>query len=347
MHLRRLLALIGGPRTYSWQAAVLVYLISVVIGYRLNYESGLTDPVLLLAVMSATGAITVSVFAILAAGYSLLRNQTHRISYALVGFVIVMSVRALVSDRLLIQWGLADGSRLTWRLARVFGLGTIALISIALALNLIYENKLRYKELRDRLTYEIRAFNNTLDELSEQRVYTVHEMSIETANAQGLLNELKVTETAANNVHSLLNSIASNVEAVAEILERARKLTPVAIERIVDVPKPSWWKENVPFVQSYRNELEAAISEVESRRHSVERTFESENKLWKQVLLHDVSYSPTAATVLLRLVVENPHAASVAEHLQQVANIWDSIARESKRLSANSSRLSTSGRLEP
>lgn len=347
MHVRRYLELIGGPRTYSWQAAVLVFLISIGFGYRLNYEAGATDPMLLLAVMSAVAAVTVSVFAVFAAGYSLLKDQSHRVIYALSGFFVVMLVRALVSDHLLIQWGLADASRLSWRLIRVFGFGTISLVSIAVALNLIYENKLRYKELRDRLTDEIRVFNSTLDALSEQRVYTIHEMSIETVTTQALLDELQVAMTPENDVQSILGSIKTNVVAVADILGRARKLTPVAIQKIVDVPKTSWWQENIPFLQTYRKELAAAISEVESRRRAVERTFESENNLWKQVLLHDVSYSPTAANVLLRLVVENPQASPDLENLQQAAQIWDSIAQESMRLSANSARLSTSGRLEP
>jgi GTP cyclohydrolase I len=72
----------------------------------------------------------------------------------------------------------------------------------------------------------------------------------------------------------------------------------------------------------------------------------TENRLWKQTFVSDISRSPTAATILLRSIAENPKDESTSEQMQRVAVVWNSVVEDAVASMANSSRLQTSGRLE-
>ena len=339
MRANRVLTLIAGPRTYSWQAATWVVLISVGIGFRLNYQPGVTDPILLLAVMAAIAGVTVSVFAVLAAGYSLIPKIESRFIYALLGFLVVILVRAKVGDVLIMEWGIAQESKLNWRLKQATAFGVVSLISIAVIMNLIAEKKQRLQELRSRLHKEINAFHNALSELSEQRIYTIHEMSVESSTAQELLNEIDELLPTEHAARPNLSQLVTDVNYICNILARARQLTPIDIDEKVDVPKTSWVQENIPFLHLYENKLNSAISQVSETRKQLESMFVFENKMWKQAFVSDISRSPTAGTILLRQVLDDINAPSVTDSITRVHDIWKSIVQIATSSAANSVRL--------
>ena len=347
MRASRITVLIGGPRTFSWQGATWVFLISVAIGFRLNYQPGVTDGTLLAAVMASIAGITVATYAILAVGYILLNNPWIRVTYALTGFVVVIVVRAKVADVLLQEWGLADGSRFSWRVQQVFAFGITSLLVIAMTLNALHESKSKIAELTALHQSETNTFNEVLQNLSEQRIYTIHEMSIESANAQELVREIDEQLPIHHPAREEFADIEKNVDFIVELLARARQLTPTAIEPAVIGLRPTWVQRVLPIFTSYQKDLQRKIAEIISRREQLEEMAASENRLWKQTFVSDISRSPTTATILLRSIAENPNAESTSDQMQRVAKVWKSVVEDSVASMANSSRLRTSGRLEP
>lgn len=346
MRASRITVLLGGPRTFSWQGATWVFLVSVAIGFQLNYQPGVTDATLLAAVMASIAGITVTVYSILAGGYILLSNPWTRVIYALTGFIIVILVRAKVADVLLQEWGVVDGSKLGWRLQQVFAFGITSLIIIAVTLNALYESKRKVAELTTQLQMEINTFNDVLLILSEQRIYTIHEMSIESANAQQLVREIDEQLPLQHPARGEFTAIEKNVNFIVELLARARQLTPTAIEPAVTGVVPSWFQRVLPVFTTYQKDLQAQISRVISSREKLEEMAATENRLWKQTFVSDISRSPTAATILLRSIAENPNDESTSEQMQRVAVVWNSVVEDAVASMANSSRLQTSGRLE-
>ena len=72
------------------------------------------------------------------------------------------------------------------------------------------------------------------------------------------------------------------------------------------------------MIQRRNQELENAIAEIKT-------TMALEESTWKSMFVGNIGRTPTAATVMLRTVVEDPHAKNVGELLQAVVEIWESV----------------------
>ncbi len=69
----------------------------------------------------------------------------------------------------------------------------------------------------------------------------------------------------------------------------------------------------------FRNqEIEHAVAEIRS-------TMALEESTWKSMFVGNISRTPTAATVLLRTVIENPTSDNVEQSLLKVIDIWESV----------------------
>ena len=347
MRTRGPLQFIVGPRTFSWQSAAWLSIVSTVGSYGPNVVPGNNNPELLSAVLLAATTVAVSIYAIFAAGFQLLTVKRFQLLYVVFGFAAILLIRAYVSDTLLLNWDLATESRLGWRIQRTFIFGMAYFISIAILMNFIHDKKQQQATLREDLQDEIRNFNDKISQVSDQRIFTIHEMSIECATTQELLSELNEQLPKAVQSHSAFVSLVKDVEYVSDVLARARQINPMRNVDAVQIPKPTWMDENSPFSFSYRNQLQSMLQDITLRRKEVEEMFDRENRMWKRAFVSDISQSPTAATALLRQVAENPTADSVPTTIARIADIWKMIVHETVTSVAYSSRLQTSGRLEP
>lgn len=71
-------------------------------------------------------------------------------------------------------------------------------------------------------------------------------------------------------------------------------------------------------VECRNQEIEHAVAEIRS-------TMALEESTWKSMFVGNISRTPTAATVLLRTVVENPTSDTVEQSLLKVIDIWESV----------------------
>mgnify|MGYP000606047603 CR=1 FL=1 len=60
-------------------------------------------------------------------------------------------------------------------------------------------------------------------------------------------------------------------------------------------------------------------------RTDIKQTMALEESTWKSMFVGNIGRTPTAATVMLRTVIEDPHAKNVGELLQAVVEIWESV----------------------
>ena len=86
------------------------------------------------------------------------------------------------------------------------------------------------------------------------------------------------------------------------------------------------------FAQSVQDQRVDYSSKLELRNHEIERAIEHirsmmalEESTWKSMFVGNISSTPTAATVMLRSIIENPNSDNVGSSLQMVIEIWESV----------------------
>ena len=75
----------------------------------------------------------------------------------------------------------------------------------------------------------------------------------------------------------------------------------------------------------YARKIERRNQELESAIGGIKQTMALEESTWKSMFVGNISRTPTAETVMLRTVVEDPDAKNVGELLQEVVEIWESV----------------------
>jgi hypothetical protein len=89
---------------------------------------------------------------------------------------------------------------------------------------------------------------------------------------------------------------------------------------------------SMAFMQSYldqRSDFSQAINirnqEIANAIMEIRATMLQEDSAWKSMFIENISRTPTAATVMLRNVVENPSDDNVEQSLRAVTEIWEEV----------------------